>query len=207
LFEIIYPDNRIVLNYGERDELIPLGGIYIPNGTYVPADETALADHLTLRDVLELPVRENAEGWVIWLDDVTALKLKQQDYVELHRIVTGLNRKSIWRKVSNDSPDDLDVFYAALPDELQTWAQGVARELQEEYAALVREIDNCYLNLLDYIYDTEEDWVGPVSRKEIADWVNKMVPPVLRGYVFATLDNKDIQDKLWASIEPVGSGK
>jgi hypothetical protein len=113
-----------------------------------------------------------------------------------------VNRKSIWRKVSNDSPDELDAFYAALPDELQTWAQGVARELQEEYAALVREIDEFYIELLEYNYENDVS-----ERKEMAAWIKERIPAAYMGYIFATLDGKDIQDKLWASIEPIGSGK
>lgn len=205
LWEIVYPENRIVLDYGDRDELIYLGCVHVKSGAFGPplSDWFGQRDQpTTLREVMLRDDRPNKEGYVVWLDEWTAIKLKQQDYVELHRIVTGLNRKSIWRIVSASSPLEWLDFYASLPDELTEWAQTVGREILDEYAAILAQVDMHYLRLLDYIEDEEV-----TERKDMAEWVFANVPKEYIGMVFTTLDGRDIQDKVWKLVEPVGGGK
>lgn len=201
LFEIVYPDNRIVLDYGDRDELILIGFVATDDGRYIPVDVDAFVARTTLRDVLAMPMRENAEGWVIWLNGHTALKLKQQDYVELHRIVTGLNRKSVWRALSEGN----DVYYdmlEALPDELYGWASAVGNELINEYAQIMRWVDARYVELLEFAEDE-----NITERRDLAEWVKDNVAREYVGLVFSTLDGRDIQGKIWKMIEPIGGGK
>lgn len=199
IYEIVYPDNRIVLDYGDRDELIPLGWIYLPNGEYEPV---RYVEATTMRDLLTRPDRPNSEGWVIWLDPFTAVKFKQDDYIELHRIVTGLNRKSIWRVISTEGLPGLDALNASLPDELVVWADTTAWEIFQEYSLIMRTIDSHYISLLDYVYEEDVE-----ERREMAAWVQKNVPREYVGMVFSLLDQKDIQEKVWKMVEPAGGGK
>lgn len=199
LSEIVYPDNRIVLDYGDLDAIIPLGWIDILTGAYEP---TTSERSSTVSEVRALPDRPNSEGWVIWLDPYTAVKVKQQDYIELHRIVTGLNRKSIWRVISTEGLPGLDALNASLPDELVVWADTVAWEMFEEYSLIMRAIDSHYIGLLDYVYEEDVE-----ERREMAAWVQKNVPREYVGMVFSLLDQKDIQEKVWKLVEPVGAGK
>lgn len=37
LFEIIYPENRIVLDYGDLDTMVPLGAVHVQTGAFIPA--------------------------------------------------------------------------------------------------------------------------------------------------------------------------
>ena len=76
LFEIVYPDNRIVVDYGDMDDLILLGAIHIETGcSYFPHDDllvawpgprTTVFDHETLAHALAAPPRPNAEGLVTY---------------------------------------------------------------------------------------------------------------------------------------------
>jgi RNA ligase len=106
LFEIVYPENRIVLDYGGRDDLMLLGAVEIATGRSVgPNDSHACggrgrAPSVRIRDgcrCARRPAAPNAEGLVLHLIDTDErVKIKQEDYVALHRIVTGLNERTVW---------------------------------------------------------------------------------------------------------------
>lgn len=209
LFEIIYPENRIVVDYGDRDALIALGSVEIQDGHYhstpaAPERAAAFADLSTLREALAAPVRPNSEGMVVWTDPWTAVKIKQADYVELHRIVTGLNRKAIWREVQL-GPESFKAFLAQLPDELYAWAIGVAQELNEQFGARMWEIDQNYLDLQDRIDVMRECALEyEPTRAWIAGYIKSSFAPQFHGYMFSLLDGRDISEKIWRELEPKG---
>lgn len=204
LYEIIYPENRIVVDYGTTDSLVFLGTVSNESGAFVPLHSAPEEGFETLRSVLAQPDRSNAEGYVVWTNPFKAVKLKYAAYVELHRIVTGLNRKSIWRALS----EGYDVYLKLmeqLPDELYVWAGNVGTELQNQYSDIIGAADEFFLRAVDYMEDTsDDDWYQDFDRKKFAEWVAANVPSEYRGYVFALVDNKDIQTKIWKQIEPIG---
>lgn len=207
LFEIVYPENRIVVDYGTTDKLMYLGAVNNESGAFVPIYTAPEAGFETLRSVLAQPDRSNAEGYVVWTNPFRAVKLKYAAYVELHRIVTGLNRKSIWRALS----EGYDVYLKLLeqlPDELYVWAGNVGTELQNQYAEIMRDADMWYGRAIDDMEfqhsESDGEWYQDFDRKMFAEFVAKHVPSEYRGHVFAILDGKDIQSKIFKQIEPVG---
>jgi RNA ligase len=215
LFEIIYPGNRIVVDYGNLDTLKGLGAVWIDSGDYIGWGGAGTFDFRTFREVLEAKPRDNAEGFVVWLDRYTAVKIKQDDYVELHRIVTGLNRKSVWRALKEGEPT-FKALQEQLPDELYNWSSDVAKEIREEYANHIWEIDDWYVSTLEQDVWVSEDPSAPdfleIDRKKFALAVQKGVdgirpPEEYRGFMFSILDGRDISDKVWSMVEPVGGDK
>jgi len=203
LVEIIYPENRIVVDYGTEDYLALLGAVNIELGNFIPPSEGPVKAHQTLREAWADTKRKNAEGWVCWLDPFTAVKVKQMDYIELHRIFTGLSRKSVWRVLSTGRNEYLEML-SKLPDELYSWAEGVANDLNREYALEMREIDGCYISILEQYEDIDGD-EDVVDRALFARLVKAYVEPKYQGYMFSLLDGRDIQTAIWRSIEPKGS--
>lgn len=110
LFEIIYPANRVVVNYDDMEDLVLLGGVVNEDGATHQAatlgwDGTRVRNFgwMTLREALEMEPRPNAEGVVLHLhDQKIMIKLKQDDYVALHRIISGLNEKNVWEHLAVD---------------------------------------------------------------------------------------------------------
>ena len=113
LFEIIYPANRIVLDYADTDDLVLLGAVEIATGALVgpvdpvcagwPGPRTEVQVYRTLGDALAAEPRPNAEGLVVRYlpgDPLagTMIKVKQADYIALHRIVTGLTSRRLWER-------------------------------------------------------------------------------------------------------------
>lgn len=119
LFEIVYPENRIVLNYGEQDDLVLLGCRRISDGAYDspqfvkdvdrwPGPITPVLHRASMADVMAAPDRPNAEGMVLVLNGSgDRVKVKQEDYVALHRIIFGLNERVIWSHMAVAACKDL----------------------------------------------------------------------------------------------------
>lgn len=194
LFEIIYPDNRIVLDYAGLDDLVSLGSVNIADGSYSPNWWGAKR---TMHELLMDLSRDNAEGWVAWLTPWKAVKIKQADYVELHRIVTGLNRKSIWRALRDQTLDEL---LPQLPDELYKWAEDVADEIAEQFFTIYNRVGD-YHKAVTYELMSNLAF----SQKDFAITVQKTVPKEYQGMVFSHQAGKDVRDTIFKMIEPFGN--
>src|SRR4051794_37639043 len=136
LFEIIYSSNRIVIDYGDLDDLVLLGGVEIRTGLPVAAADLPWAgpkvptfDFPTLGAALAAPPRAGAEGFVLRFPDHdhTMIKIKQDDYVALHRIITGINARMVWEGLSEGRT--VAEICDGLPDEFHDWVRNVEADL------------------------------------------------------------------------------
>lgn len=199
LFEIIYPANRIVLNYHGLDDLVLLGAVNIEYGYYVgpreaqgilnwPGPVTEVFEYRTLREAFANCERPNAEGYVVRSGN-KLVKIKQVDYVELHRIVTNLNDRTIWEMLKTQSPEQICV---SLPDEFHEYVKRVAEELSQACGAKCDEIIEEYTRLMLNL---------PVeyNRKDFAEAVQKSPN---KKYLFMLLDKKPIVHAVWDTLKP-----
>jgi len=115
------------------------------------------------------------------------LTVTDEEYVRLHRIVTGLSARTVWESI-----DDLDGLVESLPDEFHDWVRTVARELHAEVDEQLAAIEDAYLSIVD---DLPEGW----SRKDFALVAGRHP---LRGGLFLRLDGKDCRPKLWQQVRP-----
>lgn len=201
LVEIIYPENRIVCDYGDRDELVLLGGVHIDSGQYFsprdlawPARYTRVFHYRTLRDALEAPPRAGAEGLcVLFTEQDRIVKIKQDDYVKLHKIVTGLSRKSVWSHILEHGLASLPELLAPLPDELHEWARDVFFEIHDKYHALESRVYDVFDDVLQSVGD-------PFTRKDFA--LEAVKHDDIKGLLFMRLDDKSVFEPIMRMIEP-----
>lgn len=120
LVEIIYPENQIVLNYRGIDDLFLLGAVHIPSGDFLsPVDifteirgiypeggfrylAQDYREVKTVQDALDNLNRNNREGFVLHTGQGTMVKVKQDDYVAMHRAVFHTSKRSIWFAFAHD---------------------------------------------------------------------------------------------------------
>lgn len=123
LFELVGKENPIVLEY-EDDDIVFLGavekrsGVYRSTSDYPEWRDAGLSSAETmhagnLREALELPDRENREGVVVRLktedpERQMQVKIKQQDYLSLHRILTSVSRSKS-REVIRDASSNTTI--------------------------------------------------------------------------------------------------
>lgn len=209
--EIVYPENRIVLDYGDRDELILLGAVEHESGRFIPMwhDQFGLwpwsvaqgFGEMTYADALALPDRENAEGIVLTrAHDGAMVKMKQEDYLRLHRIISNLSERAIWEVLAEGG--DIDEYIMALPDEFQEWADDVTNRLEDDHEARSVYLSGVFYDVvlrLDHYHGL--GW----SRKDFALEVSKSVDDLDKWAMFAILDEKDIRPKVWQELKPAAT--
>lgn len=101
--EIIYPSNRVVVDYGDTDDLKMLGFVSPVDGEICKRPDNIIVNkfYTTMADALALPIPDDEEGFVLDILDfnrntVGHVKLKGDKYKELHRIMTGLSARRVW---------------------------------------------------------------------------------------------------------------
>lgn len=78
----------------------------------------------TLGDALAASPRPGAEGFVLRFPghDNTVIKIKQDDYVALHRITTGLNARAVWEQLgAGDTVAEREVGRSRIPCVRAAW--------------------------------------------------------------------------------------
>jgi len=106
LFEVVYPGNRIVLDYGDLDDIIFLGAVDNETGRDIEPETCHInwpggrCDEFpwgTLAEALGANPRPGAEGLVLFFPETgDRLKIKQDDYIALHRIMTNVTPRVLW---------------------------------------------------------------------------------------------------------------
>jgi RNA ligase len=163
-----------------------------------PGARTRHFEASSLSAALELPPRPNAEGVVVrFLDTDLLVKIKQDDYVALHRLVTGLSERSVWEHLAAHG-GTYDELLAAIPDEFHGWVQERATALIQHHNRIARDARNAHYQLLG-----ADPWADPPTRKEYALAVRDRFP-ALAPYCFQLLDGRDPSPAIWKSLRPVG---
>jgi RNA ligase len=204
LWEIVYPENRIVVSYGDTDDLILLGAVNIRTGKSIPADEVTewpgarveKFEYADMPSVLASQPRDNREGFVIHYPETDArIKYKYEDYVRLHRIVTGVNEKSIWGLMS--SKQDIDSWLSDLPDEFVAYVNTNRDKIQGEYDTMATEARATYANAIS-------DMPADATRKDYALKFARVAPGKQMSLMFNLLDNAEgaFEEQIWKRIEP-----
>lgn len=205
LVEIIYPENRIVCDYGDTDDLVLLGGVHIESGTYYGPEHAGLHlawsgpkaatfPYATLADALAAPPRNGAEGLCVrYLDEPRIVKIKQDDYVALHRIVTGLSERTVWEAMQAAKP--IESLLDGIPDELHPWVRGVWDRLVVDTCAIHRDVFDAFRDIVERLPDGWE-------RRDFAEQAKQRAP--LTPYLFQALDGRDPWLPIHKTLKPSG---
>ena len=203
LWEIVYPENRVVVDYGDVRALVLLGvvdtvtgiSLDIRESTYGWTGPVVEALHVgTYADLLALPPRNNAEGFVLWDPETDRrVKVKYDDYKMLHRYLTNTTAKHVWEVLS--SGQDPDEIFAAAPDEFHVWLRGVIEDLNVEFDTIKL---SAFLESTLILKDLPDDY----TRK---DFALKAKDSKYSALLFLMLDGREIDSKIWAMIKPSGT--
>ena len=201
LFEIIYPENRIVLDYNGLDDLVLLGAVHIRDGISIPAELAAswwnwpgpIVESYPTRelDALVAEDRPNKEGYVLWFPESDfRVKVKHETYLQLHRVITNANTKNVWKALSEGNMDEI----YALPDEFLTGIDAYVKRLWNAFEGL-------RITLLQLNSTRERADLTP--GRETAEWVIANSPsPEVRAALFAVISGKPYEPILWRALKP-----
>ena len=204
LFEIIYPENRIVVDYGKEERLVLLG-IMNPEGNEVPYEEIVddgwdiVMKYKTWGEdweTLKKEISKDNEGYVIRFSGGMRMKIKGEEYVRLHRILTNFSSKDIWELLKNGEP--LEPFLERVPDEFDDWVKRTVMNLRYSF----HHIDERAGKLHDgFRYGKFNDKEVEPTKKEFAEYV-KQFPKELAAVMFKMWDKQPYDNIIWSMIKP-----
>jgi len=226
LVEIIYPENRIVVDYGKKERVVFLSVVMNESYEWGPFDDSEqhwtvsrsifkmngikkedvvrTEQHFNFSDDLYKSLKEknenNKEGFVIRFHPGNfRVKIKFEEYVRLHKIITQVSTYDIWEHLKNGK--DISELLEKVPDEFDKWVKKTVSTLQYHKYALEEQCGKSH----DYFrYGKYNDVEPEPTKKEFAEHVKKYTNPKLHGLMFAIWDGnrKRIDEILWKLIKP-----
>jgi hypothetical protein len=216
--EIIYPENRIVVDYAGEEKVVFLSvtsndtelnwntSMLVFNGSGIKHEDIVLSNlvfdaDVTMAEHLKAKNEENREGYVLrfWPSN-KRVKIKFEEYVRLHRILTGFSNIDIWEYLKDGK--DVNELLENVPDEFDKWVKNTVSDLQyacyqyREYCGKVHDY---------FRYGKYGDRKPEPTKKEYAEHLIACnVHPKVRPICFAMWDgkNKKVDNIIWKLVRP-----
>lgn len=232
LFEIIYPGNRIVVDYGAMCDLVLLAVIYTPDGSELDIyhedgakkirdvfgwtgpivetfpSHTADGTRIKPREYLQHFGKNDGseEGFVFRFEwpknSYTRVKIKHEEYVRLHKIRTNISTKSIWEALRDGH--DLSEILDDLDDSTLEWANAQIKGLRDEFVFMKSSIFEAFETLEAEMMAKwgALDPRNPTYRQVYAGLARQTRWP---NEMFSLKDGKNINPGIWRAIQPAYS--
>lgn len=188
LFEIIYPENRIVVNYGDTRALVLLGVIDTKTGSECPLEQIGFEVvklYDGINDLYQIKKLEesNREGYVIKFCSGLRLKVKFAEYQRVHQIITRVSNINIWENLK-DGLGLVDIL-DRVPDEFYEWVKWTEKQLFDNFRAIEAT--------------SESEFKTFPSRKDTALYYQTCSYPAV---LFKMMDQKPYDHIIWKLIKP-----
>jgi RNA ligase len=203
LFEIIYKENRIVCEY-DFDDIVLLGIVNTKTGDEVNIHYNNedirfknMISNIGFRvvmlyktwgegyDLLKEEISKDREGYVIRFKNGFRMKIKGEEYIRLHRILTNISNRDIWEYLKDNKP--FDELLEKVPDEFNDWVKETVKDLTVRF----ENIDNDYNSIFNSI--------NTIDRKNFAEQAKRYPHS---GILFAMYDGKPTHNIIWKIIYP-----
>jgi RNA ligase len=203
-FEAIYPANRVVLNYGDREELVLLAARRIDNGAELAYEDlAALAERFglplvprhrvaSLGELLTLAeAAEGIEGWVVRFSNGVRVKIKVAEYRRLHKLISGLNAARVRDALLGQGLEEL---LLALPEEFWPDVRTIGATIEARVATEESRLRAVHADLLAGGAESRKAYALLARERHQADM----------PYLFPLLDGKDIRPLLLKAVDLTG---
>jgi len=213
VFEIIYAENRIVVDY-DFEGMFLLSMVEVATGHEVTREMMEEYAHKNMipavpkfaKTLAQCAAEDNPneEGYVLTYSNNVKVKVKFAEYVRLHRVITGWNPKTVWEMLATGSNVAIDTLLndPKMPEAFVAWLRLVATELMTQYTQLERAAQEVFRNTPHY-----GESIGGMTKEERAQArkVNAMYykqTPHLSSVLFAMLDSKNYAEIIWDRVKP-----
>jgi len=203
LFEIIYPENQIVVDYHGQSKLVLLAIIQTHTKKEVPFDLFSTILNPSKWDIVDryegltdfVKIKrlnwENKEGMVVKFQSGYRIKIKFEEYIRLHKILTGVTEKIIWQALTKNQP--LSKSLNNIPDEAFQFIKETETKLIQQFEYTLQQART--------LLDRFQKQTPKASTKTTALWIqqqNKKLQPVL----FALFNHKPYSQIIWKQLKP-----
>lgn len=217
LVEIIYPENKIVVNYGNEEELVLLSVINrdtqeeyyfqrkpISQLTGMPEVKTYFH---TINKMIELQkiLPKDEEGFVVRFKSGLRVKIKGEEYLRIHKLISCISPLTFWENMKDGivSP----YLLIELPEEFRKEADEIIEKLETQYKKVYSEAYKEFLNAVNkldinlYLYIDCHEY-----RKKLGLYIKEHNPK--HGHVFFNFYNNNdegINKYIMNTIKPSGN--
>lgn len=214
LFEIIYNENRIVVKYG-FEGLVLIGLVNTATGQEMPHAQVAFWANFnrfecarlydkSLEEAVAEKGGDNEEGFVLtWFDPYLKVKVKFGDYCRLHKIITGLNAKTVWEMHRDGQQEELKALGddTSLPTDFRAWLARQRFDLMYSYQTLEYNAEQYFDKAVAEIGDPND----PSLRKAFAIKFMSGDTSYLKAVLFALLDSVPYDHIIWKMLRPAAT--
>jgi RNA ligase len=193
-FEILAPEQRIILDYGAARQLVVLAAFNRATGEEYPRSQVEewartiglpvvpLLGRMSREDLLRKQKElEQFEGFVIRFCDGRRVKVKTDWYLSMARILANLTPIAVWEVMAEGKvPAE---FLAGVPEELRSLAKRYQAVLEGQYARVMLHIEEKVRPILEQLGSNR-----PVLGRYLDERRQEL--GYLRPAVFLVLDGK-----------------
>lgn len=189
IFEIVYPANRIVVDY-DGQEFLSLLAIFDHSGKEWHSSRVDQIAHqgrfkrpryFTV-DPLNPSFEENMEGYVIRYENGFRVKIKSPIYSQIHKLLGYLSPKGVIELLQGK---EYGITVKQLPPAIAKSFDDIRAIVTGKYYEFTNEVERLFT------------LVPEGTKKDKALWIQANVPQFLQGQVFAKINGKDISYKMW----------
>lgn len=215
LFEIIYDDNRIVVKY-DFEDLVLLGMIHTETGYEVDLYSEGvdvrfknLINNLGfnvvkkydgVRDYAELKgiIKHDEEGFVVRFTNGQRMKIKGEEYLRLHKLMTNVSTTSVWEMLS-EGKDVLEIL-KDVPDEFYKKIKMYVQDLRYNHYQFGEQAGKIYHY---FRYGKYGDRDPEPTKKEFALHLQECdTHPKIKTLCFLMWDGKSTDKVIWNFLKP-----
>lgn len=195
--------NRIVVNYGDRWELVLLTRIDTETGAEMYYDDLVstyskyftVVKRLNLKtfaDVMKYQKSNlnNEAGAVVRFLSGFRIKINFEEYVRLHVIMTNVSNLTVWEHLMNNY--NFDELLDRVPDEFYDWLKKTTKIIQSDF----NEIERQALKEFVRIYHINE-----IAERKL--FAAEALKSEHCSILFRLYDKKSYNEIIWKEVRPV----
>jgi RNA ligase len=158
LFEIIYPENKIVVDYGKEEKLVLLSAFHTKTEREIDPEvlgyvgdqigtEVAMIHPYSIEEMIGLQktIPKDQEGFVVRFTNGLRVKIKGDEYMKIAKMLSHMSPISFWEVMKNGVVDRQ--YLEQLPEEFRKDYEPIVMELEKRYNEVSNEILQDYESL------------------------------------------------------------
>jgi len=208
IFEIIHPKSKIVLDYNNKEELVLLGVLHNTENKEIETTSVyceslgfpVVDSFLDFKDYDSMKKldTENKEGYVLKFPDNYRMKIKFENYVRKHSVLSDVSNKAIYRVLAVYG--DIDSLISQLPDETHEWCRLVYNDFLQKMYNIKRKTKEIVKGIRDYM---EVNDIEP-NMKNLAGYLkdNPNIDKMYHGCIFKEWEDRDYDEIIWKRLKP-----
>jgi RNA ligase len=215
IVEIIYPENRIVVDYKNKERIVFLStsingeeqhwttSLTLFNASYIKKKDIVKCEqHFSFGPDLYRSLKDmntkNKEGFVLIFQPYFRMKIKFDEYVRLHKLLTNFSNVDIWEYLKDGR--NINELLERVPDEFDAWVRKTIQDLNYHKYRIEERAGKIH----DYFrYGKYNDRDPEPSKKEFVKHLEFCkTEPAIKAICLSIWDKKNYDRILWRMIRP-----